>query len=72
MKGYGKNSKNSGTGYATSYHSKKEQTVANLFSDKDYIAYRLSDNNLILKFGTRPEGGRHIGVNSGDTIPIYY
>ena len=33
MKGYGKNSKNSGTGDATSYHSKRKQTVRNLFSD---------------------------------------
>jgi len=25
-------------------------------------AYRLSDNNPILKFGTRPEGGRRIVI----------
>ncbi len=36
LKGCGKNS---GTGDATSYHSKREQTATNLFSDKDYIAY---------------------------------
>jgi hypothetical protein len=35
MKGYGKNS---GTGDATSYHSKRGQTVTNFFSDKEYIA----------------------------------
>jgi hypothetical protein len=33
------NAKNSGTGDAASYHSKREQTVTNFFSDKDYIAY---------------------------------
>jgi hypothetical protein len=42
MKGYDKNIKNiknSGSGDTTSYHSNREQTVTNLFSDKDYIAY---------------------------------